>query len=156
MTDTTNTEVVDQTEVDTTATGTETPQETPEAPEKPTEGNEAAKYRRRLREAEAERDALTMQLDALRRAEVERLATVELDTPAGLWANGTELADLLADDGTVDPDKVDAAVRAAVDTLGLETRTARRRGGLYVPREGGVPDYSDMTAGSWEAAFGAL
>ena len=76
-------------------------------------GREAAKYRRRLREAETERDRLSEQVGALQRAEVERLATADDLRPAALWASGVELAGLLTDDGTVDAEKVSAAIGAA-------------------------------------------
>lgn len=97
-------------------------------------GQEAAKYRRRLRAAEKERDALQGRLEGLQRAEVERLAGSQLAKPAGLWASGVELGDLLAVDGSVDPGRVTAAAAAAVDTLGL-----RRRLHNYVPNEGRIP-----------------
>jgi hypothetical protein len=72
-------------------------------------GKEAAKYRRRLRETEAERDTLTERLTTLQRSEAERLAAAALTDGADLWREGTELADLLDDDGNIDPDKVTAA-----------------------------------------------
>lgn len=72
-------------------------------------GKEAAKYRRRLRETEAERDTLTERLTTLQRSEAERLAATALTDGADLWREGTELADLLDDDGNIDPDKVTAA-----------------------------------------------
>lgn len=81
------------------------------------EAREAAKYRKRLREVEAENTALKEQLTALRRAEVERLTG--LPKPAALWAAGTELEDLLDDAGVVDPAKVAAAVEVARETLGM-------------------------------------
>lgn len=82
---------------------------------------EAAKYRRRLRETEAahleaeqtwqtERAQLIAQRDGLRKAEVDRIAEDHGVKPALVWAAGTELGDLVADDGTVDKDKVSAAV----------------------------------------------
>lgn len=40
-------------------------------------GREAAKYRRRLRAAEAERDTLKATVEAMQRAEVELLATAD-------------------------------------------------------------------------------
>lgn len=82
-------------------------------------GREAARYRRQLREAETERDGLRTQLDALRRAEVDRLVTDAKVRPAAVWAAGTELASLLAEDGTVDAAKVTAAVAATREALGI-------------------------------------
>lgn len=82
-------------------------------------GREAAKYRRQLREAQAERDELRTQLEALRRAEVDRLVTDAKLKPAAVWAAGTELGNLLAENGTVDATKVAAAVAATRETLGI-------------------------------------
>ena len=71
---------------------------------------EAAKYRRRLREAEAERDALVTRLDAAHRREVERNigdgAGDRLGDPSDLWRGGVELAELLDEDGGVDAAKL--------------------------------------------------
>lgn len=62
---------------------------------------EAAKYRRRLREAEA-------------------LAAAELAQPGDLFAFGAELADVLDDDGFVDADKVAAlTMQLTIDRPGL-------------------------------------
>ena len=80
---------------------------------------EAARYRRQLREAEAERDQLRTQLDAVRRAEVDRLIAAQGVQPAAVWAHGATLEALLRDDGTVDPQRVDAAVTATRDAFGI-------------------------------------
>ena len=75
-----------------------------------TGSREAAKYRKRLREAEGERDRLSAQLDAVRRREAERLAGEGgLADAADLWRDGLNLDFLLGEDGTVDPEKVAAA-----------------------------------------------
>ncbi len=96
-------------------------------------GREAAKYRRRLREAEAERDQLAERIEAMQRAEVERLATADTLRPAALWASGIELADLMADDGTVDGSKVSEAIAGAREQLGIPAPPLRRN---YVKNEG--------------------
>lgn len=130
------------------ATMPETTQETPQGPADPPEttggddgaqdgeptAREAARYRRRLREAEAERDALTSRLETMQKAEAERIAAGTVTNPAALWAAGTTLADVLTDDGTVDPEKVRAATVTAAERLGL-ARPARN----HVPGEGGNP-----------------
>src|SRR4051812_7340440 len=54
---------------------------------------EAARYRRRLRETEQERDTLKATVEALQRAEVDRLAESDGLRPAALWS-GAELGDL--------------------------------------------------------------
>lgn len=95
------------------------------AEEEPTDrpGREAAKYRRQLREVQAEAEQLRGQLDAMRRREAERLAvkptgpsTMGLHDGRDLWAYGTDPAALVDDEGTVDPERVAAAVR----TIGAE------------------------------------
>ena len=93
-----------------------------DAPEPTPEGNdtgeqngnrEAAKYRTRLREAEAERDALVSRLAALQRAEIERLASAGLSHPSDIFTmSGNELADYITDTGTVDAERVAADVAA--------------------------------------------
>jgi len=77
-------------------------------------GAEAAKYRRRLRDTEAERDKLTARVQALQKREVERLVSTDLATPADLWLTGTDLGALLDDDGEVAPAKVTDAVAAVL------------------------------------------
>src|SRR4051794_15129710 len=75
-----------------------------------TGSREAAKYRKRLREAEGERDQLSTQLEAMRRREAERLAgDVGLADAADLWRDDLQLDAVLSEDGTVDPQKVAAA-----------------------------------------------
>ncbi|MFD7075238.1 hypothetical protein ACFV9G_13610 [Nocardioides sp. NPDC059952] len=117
--------------------------EVPEAPQEATEGQqepqedddgnrEAARYRRRLRDTEADRDRLAVQVEALQRAEVDRLADkVHNVKPEALWASGATLAEMLTAAGTVDPTKVAVAANAAEQTLGLN-----RRRGNRVPSEG--------------------
>ena len=76
-------------------------------------GAEAARYRRRLREAEAQRDTLTATLDTYRRRDVERAAEAAgLARGGDLFDAGAQLADLLAEDGTVDNKKVQEAAAA--------------------------------------------
>jgi len=81
--------------------------------------SEAAAYRRRLRDTEGERDTLAAERDQLRarlddrqRADVEALAGQRLRDGSDLW-NATTLADLLTEEGEVDP----ALVTQAVDQL---------------------------------------
>jgi hypothetical protein len=71
---------------------------------------EAANYRRRLRETEAERDALAQRLERYERAEVEAIARREgMATPADLWAIGTEVP--RTESGEVDAGQVQTNVR---------------------------------------------
>ena len=78
---------------------------------------EAARYRRSLRDAEAERDNLRGRLDVLQKAEVERIATGDdgLARADDLWLSGTNLAELLDDDGNVDAGKVRQTVAELLD-----------------------------------------
>lgn len=104
--------------------GEEQPKQSTEATEPTNEGQErpereAARYRRQLRETEAERDTLRGQIEAMQRAEVERLASTKLAKPAGIWTAGIQLDDMLTDSGTVDPAKVADVVAVAMDTVGL-------------------------------------
>ncbi len=104
-------------------------------------GREAAKWRKQLREVEAERDSLVGKVEALQRAQVDAAAAVHGIKPQALWAAGAQLADLVGDDGTPDQEKIAAAVAAAREQLGIDERPPKRpaRGGLTsgasVPRE---------------------
>lgn len=81
------------------------------------DSREAAKYRRRLRETETERDTLAERLTAMQRREAERVAIDVLADPADLFTiGGTDLAELLDEAGDVDPEKVRAAAAAVVAT----------------------------------------
>lgn len=137
--------------------GPETPSDPPEGstgtqeePEGTAEdGNrEAAKYRRRLRDTEADRDRLAAQVEALQRAEIDRLAAAEGIKPEALWASGANLPEMLTTDGIVDPDRVTVAAKAAIDVLGLQQRK-----GLHVPREGRNAGSPRGTTTSFADAF---
>jgi len=73
---------------------------------------EAAGWRTKLREAEEQRDQLATRLVNMQRAEAARLAATPADEFPGLadggdlWRDDTDLTELVADDGTVDPDRV--------------------------------------------------
>ncbi|TDT30887.1 hypothetical protein [Naumannella halotolerans] len=95
-----------------------------------------AKYRAQLRDTEAERDRLAARLETMQRNQVEQIAADTLATPAGLWASGVTLDDLTDTDGDIDRAKVDTAVKAAAETLGLRTKPA----GNYSPLEGLTPE----------------
>lgn len=109
---------------------------------------EAAKYRTRLREVETERDTLASQVERLQKAHVELMVQDRLHSPKALWANGTNVADLLDEDGRPDPEKVKEAVSEAVTSLGLAERPRTpkphpaQRFGDAVPR----PDADGMAA----------
>lgn len=119
------------------------PPDAEQAPETPPDddqdderaGAEAARYRRRLRETEADRDALAARVETYQRAAVEQAAAEVLTVPRSIWAAGVEIADLLDDDGVVDRAKVVAAAKAAAADLGL----AKARPSNYVRGEGNNP-----------------
>lgn len=90
----------------------------------PRPDREAARYRRRLRETEADRDDLRARVERLQRAEVERYAG-ELVQPSAIWASGITLADTLDENGDVDPGRVVTAVDQAAQQLGLALRPRR-------------------------------
>ncbi|MDQ1247533.1 MAG: hypothetical protein QG597_1903 [Actinomycetota bacterium] len=91
--------------------------------------SEAARYRRKLREVEAERDRLAAQVEQLQRGIVEGLLEVEVVGIDALSATGAELAALLDDNGLPDTHKVRQAAQDARAALGIP-------GPLYVPQEG--------------------
>jgi hypothetical protein len=85
---------------------------------------EAAGYRGRLRDAEAERDDLRGRLEGYERAEVERLAgDAGLQVPGDVWTFGATLDTLRGADGGIDPDAVSGLVGEIVkDRPGLQAR----------------------------------
>lgn len=125
---------------------TEPPEAVPDPDETTAEsGNaEAAKYRRKLREAETERDTARQTVDASQRVLVEHLAGIARVRPAALWASGVTLDQLRDDTGNIDPAKVTEAAEAAARNLGL-SRTPRPD-----PSQGGR---ATVAASPWETAF---
>jgi hypothetical protein len=119
-------------------TGEGTP---PGEPESGAHSREAANYRRRLRDVEAERDGLRGRVDQLERAEVERVAAEApyyMIQPGDLWAIGVELAELRRDDGTLDPALVKAKVRDVLE----QRPTWRRNVDMVTGYRGGEPSES--------------
>lgn len=95
-------------------TPTEAPEQDEGDPRVPVLRREAANYRTQLREAEGERDKLAEQVTSMRRAEVERIAGEQLADPADLWRAEVELDSLITEDGSLDAEKVEAAVELLV------------------------------------------
>jgi len=142
-----NDQTIDET-TEVTDTVSETPDvETTETPEVD-EGREAARYRRRLRDTEKERDALLERVDTLRRSAIDTEVTVKHQIPTdGFWATGITVDALLDDDGNIDTEKVAVAARDAIYRLGV-----RRPLRNYVPSEGASP--ASRSSGSrWTEAF---
>lgn len=118
------------------------------APGSESEGK--GKYRERLAAAEAERDRLAGVVAAMQQAEVDRIVEGEGLKPKAFAAAGVDLADLLADDGTVNVSAVQQAAGVARDELGLGPRSPLpdpNQGQNHGSSGGGVDD-------SWAAAFG--
>lgn len=111
-------------------------------------GREAARYRRQLREAEAERDELRGQVETLRRAQAEKLAQAQGLTAAALWSSGVSLEDLTAEDGTIDPASVTVAVKTAREAFGILPVTTAFAAGALPP----IPPQDEHQA--FERAFG--
>lgn len=107
--------------------GTGDEQESPNA--------EAAKWRKKLRKAEAERDQLAEQVEALQRQQIEALVTGAGVKPAALWAISS-LDALVNDDGTVSAEAVTQAIDTARDQLGV---TPLGKGGAPIPGIGNRP-----------------
>lgn len=82
---------------------------------------EAGKFRRRLREAEAERDALAEQLEATRWGVVQdKLRGLKSTQP--LKNNGHDIAEFLTEDGTIDVARVHQIEAQFVEATGLSLR----------------------------------
>lgn len=91
------------------------PQEPGPAPQEPDSPNrEAAKWRRQLRQVEAERDALRAREDERDRQEVERLAGERMASPADLWLS-TGLDAMRDEDGVLDAKLIEQEVRRVLN-----------------------------------------
>lgn len=126
---------------------TATPAEAPDADDRP------GRYRERLTTAEAEADRLRGMVESMQRAEVDRLAGAQLADAADLWRgdNAPAMADLLGDDGRVDPAKVDGAVSAVlVEHPHWRAPMARYRGEM----RSGATERPTEPRSSFASAFG--
>lgn len=81
---------------------------------------QAAKYRRQLRDTEAERDTLQEQVTTLRRTIAEESLRGVLAKPSALWLTGVEAADFYDDAGNLDTDALAAAAKDAAAENGLQ------------------------------------
>lgn len=149
MTDTTAPDGTQADEPDGTDVTTPADTENPPVDESDTENTDsgddrqAAKLRKRAQAAEAERDALREQVQALQRQQIDAQVTAAGIKPTAVWATGVELAELTADDGTVDAEAVTAAIERARDELGV---TPVGRGGAPVPGAGERPTVAPPNA----------
>ena len=116
-------------------------------PETETGSSEAAKWRRRLRDTEAERDALKGHAEAAQRTLINYLAEkAGRIAPDALWASGVTLEQLLDDAGDVDPARVEAAVEKAATRFRL---TRRMKPDPSQGPHGGIQGYDE----TFESAF---
>ena len=135
----------DQTPIEPTPPA-DTETDTEQHPERDKAGKEAAKYRRQVREVEAQRDELREQVTTLQRAAAEDAATRAGLKPAALWASGTTIEQLIGDDGTISPDAINEAITAARAALGIPDRRN------VAPREGNSAPPS-RSRSAWTSAF---
>lgn len=110
MTDTPEATPANNAEVELATTSTETA----EPAEADSPNREAAAYRRRLRDAEAERDALAERLADAQRQNVTSQVAQRFADPGDFWST-TQLSDVLGEDGGVDGEKLSAAMDAALE-----------------------------------------
>ncbi len=114
--------------------------------------SEAAKYRTRLRAVEAERDALTQRLARMQQVEVDRLVASRMADPEDLRVLGKiEIADLLDDEGEVDPDKVEQAVS---DLLERKPRLAKDYEPNAAGFDGGARQSVSASLPTWGSVLG--
>lgn len=119
------------------------PVDVPETPTEPENGPEAAKYRRRLRDAEAERDGLAAKVETMQRAEVERMLVNKLSNPPDCWLLEKDLSRFLGETGDIDP----ALVKAFADET-TATRPGWRPRNIGAP--GGPMSTSPLESTSWQ------
>jgi hypothetical protein len=118
-------------------------------------GKEAQALRRRLREAEAQRDALAERVAGFQAADVTRLAGEKLAVADDLFKlGGVELADLMDESGNVSADKVSEAADAILaDRPALASKPAapgslfEAQGARGSAASGGAPSWSSLFAG---------
>lgn len=120
--------------------------ETPEVDEQTSGNTEAARYRRRMRDAEKERDQLHEQRSALTKALIEtRIGQL---TPKAFWTLAAmEPTHFLADDGSLDTTAVDNAVANVTHEL----QSSGIGGAPVIPNQAKQPD--ELPTGSFTDAF---
>lgn len=128
---------------------------------------EAARYRRRLREVEAERDRLREMLAVAQRTAVEQVAAGPIEVEPHSWVRltrpgdaftlaGLDPAKVHAEDGTLDRAAVGDALRALhAERPDLFARAHSPNGavGPYIPAEGSSPGDGAIHPG-FASAFG--
>lgn len=100
---------------------------------------EAARYRRQLREAQAERDGLAERLAGYQRSECEAAVADLLDVPTDLWDVGqADVNAFYGDDGTLNDAELRAAAGAIVEQ---RPRLAKQ------PETPPTPNWGQVSAG---------
>lgn len=133
----------------------------------PSTGREAAKYRTRLRETEAQRDNLTAQVAALQQQAISRLLADSIDVPHPNGHNttisvklthaddferftGLLLNDLTKDDGTIDTGKMNEAMtKLYTDRRDLFTGPPK----TFIPGDAETAYSGPLKGSGFEAAF---
>ncbi|MFC7828208.1 hypothetical protein [Streptomyces sp. NPDC057375] len=91
--------------------------DTPETEASTSPNSEAAKYRRKLREAESRVEALSDRVNTLIRRDIEQRVANRLAVPGDLFDLGKHhISDLLNEAGEVDEEKLSGAVDALVES----------------------------------------
>ena len=112
---------------------------------------EAARYRRQLRETEAQRNTLSERVERMQRSEVERLAAQTLAVAADVWAvGGLDLATVLNEHGDIDPDAVDRFTDEMIRARPGLHHDAKRR---PFPDMGQGQRAAPLQASSWGAVI---
>ncbi|MSS84545.1 hypothetical protein FYJ24_07165 [Actinomycetaceae bacterium WB03_NA08] len=125
--------------------------------EQPKGRSEAAKYRTRLRETEAERDALRERVVGMQQSVVSYVLKDHLDAPEALFKLGLDAGAHFAEDGTLDMDGLMEAADVIVQENGLRLK-ARAMSNRPVPAliptslvSGSGRGYEEMP--SWQRAL---
>lgn len=129
-----------------------TEQDASEGTEKDSENpnREAAKYRRQLRDVEAQRDTLTGQVEAMQKAMIENEVARAGYKPAAFWSRDENTADqFFTEDGSLDTDALADAITTTADELGLKGKAR----GPVAPKEGGTS--RPRATKTWDSAFQA-
>jgi len=98
---------------------TDTPETAPEATEGNPANREAARYRRQLRDTQAELEAARGEVTKLRTAAAEAVLADVLAKPSALWLAGYDVADFYDDQGSLDVESLRDAAKTAVEEKGL-------------------------------------
>lgn len=86
-------------------------------------GQEAAKYRKQLRETEAERDTLTGTVETLQRQLIaQNMPRANKMTAEALWTAGYQASEFFTETGEIDAAKLEASTRAVHERFGVPFR----------------------------------